>query len=128
MFWYKASASSTTEGAIISNKYWVSGGNTGFTIGDMKTGVTANLNTPGCSRKDTTRYAQATDDTWHHVAVSVDRTDKKTMIIYIDGAQMQSVNISALKGSADVADFLLGASNKAGSDVKFLAVDDSMKI
>ena len=125
MLWYKADSASQTEGAIVSNKYWVSGGNKGFTMGDMKNGVTLNITGDTGGRKDTTRYPAATDNTWHHVSAVIDRTGSKTMKLFIDGKLSQSVNISGVGGTVDVADFLLGASNKADSDKKFLAVDDA---
>lgn len=125
MFWYKASGASTTEGAIIGNKYWISGKNPGFTIGDMKEGITFNMNTVGCERRDTGRYSSATDDSWHHIAAVADREDTKTMSLYIDGEKMgKSVDTSKLLGSIDAHDFLLGASNKEDGS-KFLAVDDA---
>ena len=124
MLWYKADASSDTEGAIVGNKYWVTGANPGFTIGDMREGVTLNLNTPGCSRKDTGRYADATDGTWHHIAAVADRTETQTMTLYIDGIPVGSEDISSLTGGADAADFVVGASNKEDG-TKFLAVDDA---
>ena len=124
MLWYKAEASSDTEGAIVGNKYWVTGANPGFTIGDMREGVTLNLNTPDCSRQDTGRYAAATDGTWHHIAAVVDRTESQTMTLYFDGVPVESKDISSLKGSADAADFVVGASNKEDG-TKFLAVDNA---
>ena len=125
MLWYKADAGIDTEGAIVSNKYWVSGGNQGFTIGDMREGVTLNLTGESGGRKDTGRYPAATDNAWHHVSAVIDRSSTKTMKLFIDGKLKQSVDISGISGSVDVADFLLGASNKAGSDEKFLAVEDA---
>lgn len=125
MLWYKASGTSTTEGTIIGNKNWISGNNPGFNLGDMKEGVTFNMNTVGGERRDTRRYSSATDDKWHHIAVVADRENSKTMTLYIDGEQAEKpVDISGLWRSIDAYDFLLGASNKEDGS-KFLAVDDA---
>lgn len=124
MFWYKAEANIQTEGAIIGNKHWISGANPGFTIGDMREGITLNINTPGNSRKDTGRYSVATDGTWHHVAAVIDRTDAKKMTLFIDGRAEDPTDISDQTGSIDVSDFILGASNKEDG-TKFLAVADA---
>lgn len=124
MFWYKSEADCVAEGAIIGNKYWDSGANSGFTIGDMKEGITLNMNTPGGSRKDTGRYRAATDGNWHHIAAVFDRTDSKKMTLYIDGEKVEDTSIAALTGSVDVTDFVLGASNKEDG-TKFLALEDA---
>lgn len=125
MFWYRADADSQAEGAVVGNKYWSTGANPGFTIGDMREGLTLNINTPGGSRKDTGRYSSATDGNWHHVAAVIEREDAKTMTLYIDGTKAETPkDISSLNGSVDAADFLLGATNKEDG-TKFLAVEDA---
>lgn len=120
-FWYRSKSNCKAEGAIIGNKNWYSGSNPGFTIGDMREGVTLNMNVSGGKRKDTGRWSSATDDTWHHIAAVVDRAETNTMKLYIDAKCMDTVGISSLSGTVDVdgIDFLLGAStnNSAGKSM-----------
>lgn len=129
MFWYKADYADVTEGAIVGNKYWKSGGNRGFTIGDMKEGITLNLaGDEAKKRKDTPRDPSATDNNWHHVAAVIDRSEEQTMTLYIDGDVAYGgeavKSLADVKGSVDSSDFVLGASNK-DDGTKFLGVADA---
>ena len=124
MFWYKADGDSSVEGNVIGNKDWSTGANPGFAVGDMREGITLNINTEGCERRDVWRYSQATDGTWHHVAAVVDRTGSKRMSLYVDGILMEDTDISNLTRSIDTKEWILGASHKADGS-KFLGVEDA---
>lgn len=56
MFWYKSDGNDPTEVSVASNKNWNTGGNPGFTIGDMRNGMTLNFTGNGQSRQDTGTY------------------------------------------------------------------------
>lgn len=108
MFWYKSDGNDPAEVSVISNKNWNTGSNPGFTIGDMRNGMTLNFTGKGQKRQDTGRISAATDNTWHHIAATYDRDGN--MILYVDGKNTASVNISKQKGAdIDVYDLILGA-------------------
>ena len=113
MFWYKGTKEMDTEGAIISNKNWDSGGNPGFAVGtftDPRPGIGLNFTTPGASRGDTGRYESGIDGKWHHVAATFDRDGMMTL--YIDGKTEENYDISKQAGASidvDTLSLVLGA-------------------
>lgn len=108
MFWYKSDGSDPAEVSVISNKNWNTGSNPGFTIGDMRNGLTLNFTGQGQSRQDTGRISAATDNTWHHIAATYNRSGN--MVLYVDGKNYATVNISRQKGAGiDMYDLVLGA-------------------
>ncbi|MFQ8704620.1 MAG: LamG-like jellyroll fold domain-containing protein, partial [Thomasclavelia sp.] len=113
MFWYKGTKEMDTEGAIISNKNWDSGGNPGFAVGtftDPRPGIGLNFTTPGASRGDTGRYESGIDGKWHHVAATFDRDGMMTL--YIDGKAEGNYDISGQTGASidvDTLSLVLGA-------------------
>ena len=113
MFWYKGTKEMDTEGAIISNKNWDSGGNPGFAVGtftDPRPGIGLNFTTPGASRGDTGRYESGIDGKWHHVAATFDRDGMMTL--YIDGKAEENYDISKQAGASidvDTLSLVLGA-------------------
>lgn len=123
MFWYKSDGNDPAEVSVVSNKNWNTGGNPGFTIGDMRNGMTLNLTGNGQSRQDTGRISAATDNTWHHIAATYDRSGN--MVMYLDGKSYASVNISKQKGSSiDVYDFVLGADGMKSQGVTDSWIDE----
>ncbi|MGL5378578.1 LamG-like jellyroll fold domain-containing protein [Clostridium sp.] len=123
MFWYKANGNDSEEVSIISNKDWYTGGNPGFAIGDMRNGATLNFTANGGSRADTGRVGEATDNKWHHIAATFNRTGN--MILYVDGKNTTSKNISNQVGkSIDVTNLILGADGTKRYGVKDSYIDE----
>lgn len=123
MFWYKASGNDQEEVSVISNKDWGTGGNPGFAIGDMRNGMTLNFTANNGSRQDTNRVTSATDSKWHHVAATFNRTGN--MILYVDGQNVTSTNISKQSGkSIDVTNLILGADGMKHYGVKDSYIDE----
>ena len=125
MFWYKSPADSDYEGSVISNKDWGTGANDGFCIGDMRQGLTLNFRAKNTSgRKDTGRYAAATDGTWHHVAATFDRDSRMTM--YVDGTAVGSTSISDQAGKTiDTGlGLVLGADGKYNFGIEDAWIDE----
>ena len=96
MFWYKADGTDPQEVAVFSNKDWISGSNDGLVFGDMRNGMLFNIAAEGSGRYETSRHTEATDNTWHHIAATFDRDGKE--IFYLDGEQIDSVDISDIAG------------------------------
>lgn len=127
MFWYMSDGDDPSEVSVVSNKDWGSGSNKGFTIGDMRNGMTLNFRADGSDgRVDTSRYGGATEkDKWHHIAAVFNRTGN--MILYVDGQNAASASISGQAGkSIDVADFVLGADGLMNYGVKDSYIDELM--
>lgn len=123
MFWYKSNGEDNEEVSVLSNKDWTTGGNTGFAIGDMRNGMTLNFTANGGSRQDTNRITAATDNKWHHITATFNRTG--SMVLYVDGEMYTSTNISKQKGkSIDVSNFVLGADGMKRYGVKDSYIDE----
>lgn len=106
-FWYKSVDGGASEGALISNKDWGSGGNTGLTVGNFTNGLRVNFTAADASRKDIYNIG-ANDDEWHYVVVNVDRDSK--MKAFVDNALVNETTISDVKGkSINFGDFVIGA-------------------
>lgn len=128
MFWYKGTEEMDTEGAIISNKDWTTGANPGFAIGTFtqpRPGIGLNYTAEGSSRKDTERYAAATDGEWHHIAATFDRDGMMTL--YIDGQMSEAVDIRADTGKsidAEGLSLILGADGNARYPLNDACIDE----
>lgn len=106
-FWYKSVDGGASEGALISNKDWGSGGNTGLTVGNFTNGLRVNFTAAGASRKDIYNIG-ANDNDWHYVVVNVDRDAK--MKAYVDNALVNETSIADVKGKTiNFGDFVIGA-------------------
>ena len=125
MFWYQSDGTLSGEGAVVSNKDWSTGGNPGFTIGDMRQGMTLNFRAQGSSgRLDTSRYGGATEaGVWHHIAAVFNRTGNMTL--YVDGAAAVSQSINSQAGlSIDVMNFVIGADGNHQCGVQDSYIDE----
>lgn len=96
-FWVKSPGVSA-DPAIISNKDWGSGGNTGWFIGLNGSKLQWNYRTSESARKDAS-IANVADSFWHHIVVSHDRDGYAKL--YKDGKLVTSVDISSMKGTID---------------------------
>jgi len=99
-FWYKvAPGNRIGDPAIISNKDWDSGGNTGFTLWTQGDGIRfnycevndgVNLN----SRKDSGATGPTIEDgNWHHIVLTFNRNGNAGL--YVDGRLIQVVYLAS---------------------------------
>lgn len=117
------------ENAILSNKDWRSGGNSGFTIADFNQsnrGMTLNFRANGGdARKDTSRVADSQDGQWHDAVAVFDRDGE--MALYLDGDKKASTDISAQKDlsiDVDGGHLVLGADGFFCDGARSIVVDD----
>lgn len=98
--WVKSSGPWTGDPALISNKNWDSGANTGWFLGAQQDASTWQWNFKGAAttRKDFDAGGVISDTSWHHIAVSHRRTGAAEF--YHNGTLIGSVSISGA-GSAD---------------------------
>jgi hypothetical protein len=94
--WIKSSQTGG-DPSIFGNKDWNSGSNPGFVFSSRTSNIVLNVNAGGVGRVDYTTNAPITDDTWHQVAFTVDRT-AGTITEYIDGVQAGSGSIAKFAG------------------------------
>ena len=94
--WVKT-AGGTSDPAIISNKDWNSGGNTGWFIGRGGSNWQWNFASGGV-RRDYDPDLLMEDDQWHHICVAHDRDGVAAM--YYDGLKTGEVDISAAAGNS----------------------------
>ncbi|MCZ8517611.1 DUF5011 domain-containing protein [Paenibacillus filicis] len=100
-FWFKSDGISG-DPSIISNKNWNSGSNTGWILAVNGSGsLLWNYKTTSCSRLDSS-IPNVVDHNWHHIIVSHDRTNGKARF-YKDGILVNTVDISAMKGTLDTS-------------------------
>jgi hypothetical protein len=92
---------STVNGdpAIVSNKDWASGNNTGFNIAIQGGGSDLDINFKGATgtRKDLNITSVNFVGFWHHVAVSFTRAGNMT--VFVDGVQRGTLDISGSTGT-----------------------------
>ncbi|MCU0797605.1 MAG: alkaline phosphatase family protein [Akkermansiaceae bacterium] len=98
--WVKADLAWTADPALISNKNWASGANTGWFLGGQDDGSTFQWNFRGASasRRDFDNGNRIRDGAWHHLAVAHRRNGNAD--IYQDGVQVGSIFIGG-SGSVD---------------------------
>lgn len=98
--WVKSSGPWTADPALISNKNWDSGANTGWFLGGQQDASTWQWNFKGTAttRRDFDAGGVINDGGWHHTAVSHRRTGAAEF--YHDGTLIGSVSIGGT-GSAD---------------------------
>ena len=97
-FWIKSDKISG-DPAIISNKSWNSGNNTGWILALNSGGnLVWNYKTSDSARLDTT-IPNIVDSQWHHIVVSHDRDGNAHF--YKDGSLVKTVDISNWKGTLD---------------------------
>ncbi len=111
--WYKSTGESSNS-ALISNKNYKSGSNTGFAVGRFGNGI--NLNTAANSTRG--ELAAGSEELlrstingqWHHIVMSADRDGK--LCGYVDGQPTATKDISALASYSMDAGYplVLGAS------------------
>lgn len=92
-FWVRTAT--TVNGALMGNKNWVSGANVGWVTSTFSSqNKNFNWNAPSGTRRDV-GVPGYIDGTWHHVAITVDRTANR-VICYCDGAPISTAmnNIS----------------------------------
>ena len=94
--WVKT-PSGTSDPAMISNKDWDSGTNTGFAVARGGSSWQWNI-AAGGTRRDYDPDDLVEDDQWHHICVSHDRDGVASM--YLDGAKTGEVDISSLAGQS----------------------------
>lgn len=90
-FWYRSDNGVADGGALIANKNYNSGGNTGFAIGDFNDGLRFNF-TPNNGKRTDIRPLSPIDGKWHHITINVDRQDSYSA--YVDGDKVKAVKIS----------------------------------
>ncbi|NGP44048.1 sulfatase-like hydrolase/transferase [Bacillaceae bacterium SIJ1] len=95
-FWLK-SPGVNADPAIISNKNWASGGNTGWFVGMNGGSLVWNYSTSESNRLD--KWITVGDNVWHHIAISHDRDGSAK--IYKDGQLEAEVDISQTEGTID---------------------------
>lgn len=125
MFWYKSAGTDPYEVSVLSNKDWRTGDNDGIVFGDMKNGMLFNVAAGGSGRIETSRYPDATDGQWHHIAVTVDRDGDE--ILYIDGEMVEYKDIFSVKGlslDVDGNHLVLGADGCFNFGVKDSYIDE----
>lgn len=102
---------------FISNKDWDSGGNRGFVLANQSGGVKWNYRDDQSARRDSATVGpELNDGTWHHLAVTFDRTG--SALTFVDGQQLNSTSIAPDEnktiGKIDTDD--LGNSINIGQD------------
>ena len=106
-YWVKSDNGVSAGGALISNKDFGSGANTGFNIGNFDNGFRVNFTAQGSARHDIYGIAPI-DGEWHYMVINFDRDGYMTS--YMDGVQTGRTDISADAGrTIDVANFVVGA-------------------
>ncbi|HVY68489.1 MAG TPA: LamG-like jellyroll fold domain-containing protein [Verrucomicrobiae bacterium] len=106
-FWTKV-ISQSDDKPFISNKNWDAGGNLGWVLATSGSGMKWNLTGAGNNRRDSSSVGgQLNDHNWHHVVVTINRTNNGS--IYVDGHLLNSAN----------------AAPDAGQDVGSIDTDDS---
>lgn len=121
-FWYKSEKGGASEGALMSNKDWASGGNPGYAIGNFSNGLRMNFTADGAGRKDIYNIGANNDD-WHYVVINVDRNAK--MKAYVDNALVNETAIDDVKGkSINVGDFVIGADGLKNNGVDNVYLDE----
>ncbi|BFM44505.1 hypothetical protein CFS9_31460 [Flavobacterium sp. CFS9] len=83
--------------AIVSNKNWASGSNSGFVIAGKDSSWKVNIG-DGSGRLDLSASNPISDGKWHHLAMVVDRT-AKLLKIYQDGIFVDQTTINSDFGS-----------------------------
>lgn len=110
-FWLNSEASAGDGAALISNKDFYTGTNTGFAVGLFTNGLRFNFTPAGAKRTDINPVANANvmQEGWHHYVFTVKRNDK--IIVYRDGVETNTSDIRSLDTSIDTDyNFVLGAS------------------
>jgi hypothetical protein len=91
-FWVKVNAHDGDK-AYASNKDWGDGDNRGWVISNLGSGMKWNWRDDQSERRDSPDVGpQLNDGSWHHVAVTFDRSDYGR--IYIDGQWVNSTSIA----------------------------------
>ncbi|PGZ92038.1 alkaline phosphatase family protein [Bacillus sp. AFS029533] len=99
-FWVKAD-NIQGDPAIISNKNWNSGSNTGWNLAlNSSKQLDWNFKTSGSDRKDYIMENVA-DNQWHFIVVTHDRDGSARF--YKDGSLVHSIDISGMKGTLDTS-------------------------
>jgi hypothetical protein len=109
--WVKSSLAKS-DGALLGNKNWASGGNVGWVLSIMP-GKNLNWTTAGGGRNDI--GLAMVDGKWHHVAVVVNRADNQVRT-YLDGKAVHARALAA-KGQESLATqlpTLIGGSGTGG--------------
>jgi hypothetical protein len=103
--WTRAIANWSGDPSIIGDKAWTSGGNPGFVISaDAGRNHTWKFNLADQYRNridinmNNDPQSSLNDNKWHHIAVTVDQTQKLAMA-YTDGFFVRATDMSALVGS-----------------------------
>lgn len=110
-FWLKSKTSAGDGAALISNKDFYTGSNTGFTVGLFSDGLRFNFTPAGAKRTDINPVASASvmQEGWHHYVFTIKRGDK--IIVYRDGKETNTKDIQGLDTTIDTDyNFVLGAS------------------
>lgn len=101
--WMNSPNEQTTDVAVLSNKDWGSGGNTGFIMTQRGNGDwRLNLNTAGGSRVDSAWTPLAANE-WNHLAFSFSRTTGEVNV-YTNGALTQTLVQNAPGNGVDTWD------------------------
>lgn len=122
-FWVKTTMSG--DYAIMGNKDWASGGNTGWVVTTNPSGKTYNWRCATGNRHDLGTNPRITDGAWHMVTQSFDRTNN-VVTCYLDGKPYNTSTLSTNSGSLSLGagfNTLIGSSGP-GSYSSTCLVDD----
>jgi uncharacterized protein YjdB len=99
-FWIK-SDNIQGDPAIVSNKSWNSGSNTGWNLSlNSSKQLDWNFKTSGSARKDY-HMENVADNQWHYIVITHDRDGSARF--YKDGSLVHSIDISGMKGTLDTS-------------------------
>lgn len=123
--WIKTT-STLSEGTIISDKDWDSGSNVGWGsfIDDGEWEV--NISNGQGTRKDQYSIGVINDGNWHHLVSTIDRDG--LMIAYMDGEEMESIDISSLNNFDLITGMPMGILADGESDYELDATIDEVSI
>lgn len=129
-FWYRVSGDQSGEPAVITNKDWTSGGNVGWVVssnyGPGSNGDDLSINfSDGAVRADASQAMDVAFDTWHFVAIRIERGEKMSLLRSSGGSwSLQEDSIASVVGSVDSGlSILIGASHGYTAKTK-MDIDD----
>lgn len=99
-FWAEVPGAWGGDPSLVSSKNWNAGANAGWNIALSSSGSGIDVNIADGGTRADIDAGVVNDGKWHHIAVSFDRS--ANMILYIDGRQVSTANISAV-GNIDNA-------------------------
>lgn len=93
-FWMQASSGWAGDPAIVSNKNWAAGLNSGWNIALSAGGTGIDVNVADGATRADLDAGIVNDNAWHHIAVTFDRDANVTL--YVDGVVAQSASMAGI--------------------------------